>query len=527
MDTVTAAQGMMALFDSYMGAHGTHGVPVYDEVKNKWEIKTTAKTHRSPVTLNMWTEHLAGRRPLGLAPVREDGTCMWASVDVDDYDDDLGGVLSLIEQRRLPLVPCRSKSGGLHLFAFMMEPIPARDVIDALADVASGLGYAGAEVFPRQAELLTERGDLPNWMVMPYYGDTYGGKLRVQAALRVSGSELGIDEFLKTANAARVSADALRGLRLPRRGTPRSRRGAVGAPRRGELFSDGPPCLQHMVAAGGFDANRNNTMMHVGVYLKKSDPEGWRSELERLNFEHCRPPLESGEVLGIIRSLEKKDYEYFCNHDPMARYCSAAVCRTRAHGVGADGDWPVLGGLSKLDSDPPIWFLDLEGVRLELSTDQLQNYGAFHRAAMDKVNRVYRLMRQDAWLRALAQVMENLVVIPAAPDVGVQAQFREVLEEFLADRRRGHTLEDVVAARPWLSEAEGVFYFRLRDLQKFMENRGQKLGRPYLMARLDKLGGKPVTREINGMTQNLWALPSGLAPPTQEAELPPAEQEQV
>ena len=47
-----AAECMMRLFAGNSRAHGTHGVPMKDGLK--WEIKTTAKTIRKPVTLDLW-----------------------------------------------------------------------------------------------------------------------------------------------------------------------------------------------------------------------------------------------------------------------------------------------------------------------------------------------------------------------------------------------------------------------------------------------------------------------------------------
>ena len=77
------------------------------------------------VTLDLWQDHVEGKRPLGIIPIREDSTCSWGSIDIDEYDVDALAVVKKIEQMKLPLVPCRSKSGGLHLFLFVTEPVAA------------------------------------------------------------------------------------------------------------------------------------------------------------------------------------------------------------------------------------------------------------------------------------------------------------------------------------------------------------------------------------------------------------------
>ena len=89
----TTAERMMALFAGFASAHGTHGEPVQDGLK--WAIKTTARTVREPVTKQLWEKHLRGEISLGVIPIREDGTCSWGSIDVDQYGEDF---LKLIDK---------------------------------------------------------------------------------------------------------------------------------------------------------------------------------------------------------------------------------------------------------------------------------------------------------------------------------------------------------------------------------------------------------------------------------------------
>ncbi len=89
--------------------------------------KLRARRRRSvqPVTLDLWKQHVARRAwPLGVGPIREDSTCLWGSIDVDDYAVDPIAMIVKIRELHLPLVPCRSKSGGMHLFLFLHSPVP-------------------------------------------------------------------------------------------------------------------------------------------------------------------------------------------------------------------------------------------------------------------------------------------------------------------------------------------------------------------------------------------------------------------
>jgi hypothetical protein len=137
-------QRMMELFAGHPDAHGTHGEPVKDGLK--WDIKSTAKTIRRPVTLRLWQDHLSGKRPLGVITIGPDGTCKWGSIDVDQYDVSLLEIIARVEWHKLPLVPCRSKSGGLHLFLFVTEWHSAAVVQAALRAMAAKLGLGGCEI---------------------------------------------------------------------------------------------------------------------------------------------------------------------------------------------------------------------------------------------------------------------------------------------------------------------------------------------------------------------------------------------
>ena len=56
------------------------------------------------------------------------------------------------------------------------------------------------------------------------------------------------------------------------------------------------------------------------------------------------------------------------------------------HGVGCSAAAPSMGGPTILKSDPRLYFLDVNGQRLELSTEQLQMPLQFQRACMEQID---------------------------------------------------------------------------------------------------------------------------------------------
>lgn len=508
----TVAERMHALFAGHPTAHGTHGVPEREAGSLKWGIKKTAKTVRSPVTDQLWAQHLAGTHPLGVIPIRGDSTVTWGCIDVDSYDENLLDLVRRIEADDLPLVACRSKSGGLHLFMFLAEPQSAGSLQAVLRDLAASLGRAGSEIFPKQTQILEERGDFGNWMVMPYFGGDFGGKLRQQVGLRKTGAELTVEEFLNAAENARLSPQKFNKLvATPRRSSsaPRSTKNTNST----NLFEDGPPCLQHMSTGGFPEGGRSSSLLMIGIYLKRRNASTWKQELEDANRLYMKPPLSSDEVMNHIRSLEKKDYEYTCKTEPMAGHCDSHVCLTRRFGVGGGGAWPSVAGLSKLNTDPPIWFVDVGESRLELKTEELQNYVLFHRVAMEKANVCYRAMKQSDWLMSVGAAMQQLTLVDAAVDVSEVEQFRELLEEFLTNRTRGEVREDLLNGRPWEDQEEKRHYFRLKDLIKFLKRELMSREVPKrgeLTRRIEKLGGGSMFFNEKGKGINCWWVPSSV-----------------
>lgn len=526
------AQRFMELFDGMRSAHGTHGIPIQEPGSNKWSLKSSAQTLREPVTLELWQQHLAGARPLGIIPINEESECVWGSIDVDIYDQSPLKWVEAVTQRKLPLIPCRSKSGGLHLFLFLQSPVPAASLLACLRNIAASLGLAGSEIFPKQAQVLVERGDFGSWMLMPYYGDTFDGKIEEQVGLRPTGAELTAEEFLRAAEAAKLSPDDFE--KLVDTAPPLKEDGTATKANKkkdfrflnnGGVFSDGPPCLQHMAQQGIAPGGQNSTLMMMGIYFKRSNPNGWETELEKANAQLLQPPGSSQGLQSVIRSLKKKDYNYTCKTEPMRSHCNSAVCRTRRWGVGEEGNYPKISGLSKLDTDPAIWFVDVGDQRIELTTNELQMYNKFHSACMEYLNLCYRPMKQDDWLQVVASAMENVTLIPASADISVQEQFREKLEEFLTNRQRGNSQEDLLNGRPWEDEEEGRYYFRLQDLMDFLARKGDRDAREAkrgtMVRRLEKLGGSHKGVNVKGKYLNLWWVPVEAVQATPEVDPPP------
>jgi len=249
------------------------------------------------ITEELWKAHLDGEGPsLGIIPIRADNTAKWGCIDIDTYPIDYRKIINNIRKLKLPMIPCRSKSGGLHLFLFFKTPVSAKLIRHKLREVASGLGYSSVEVFPKQSSILIEKGDLGNFLNLPYYN----AKNTTRYAYKDDGTAATLQEFISLYNKYSVAGTDEIAIQVS-----------------SDVIKDGPPCLQQLCTQGFPQGTRNNGLFNIGVYLRKFDPDNWKTLLEEHNRSHMTPPLAAQEVVIVQKQLEKKDYNYRCKEPPI------------------------------------------------------------------------------------------------------------------------------------------------------------------------------------------------------------------
>lgn len=189
------ADAMSILFQ---GRKSAHGVFVIDKKEGN-KVIGKAITLREDVTIEKWYSHLAGIMGIGIVPINEENYCHWAAIDYDVYPTNYMELLIKIKDS--PFVVCKSKSGGAHLYVFLDEPVPARDVREYLMSTSAHLGLGNKEIFPKQDMVITARGDVGNWLNMPYFGDTRKCIILNNGKIE----ELNLDQFIEYATLNRVS----------------------------------------------------------------------------------------------------------------------------------------------------------------------------------------------------------------------------------------------------------------------------------------------------------------------------------
>ena len=451
-----------------------------------------------PRTSATYAAHLKGEVSIGVVPINEDNVCVWGALDIDQYPLDHPAIIKNLEQLDLPLVVCRSKSGGAHIYLFMKEFVDAEKLQLKLKEIASEIGFGGCEVFPKQIRLVLDRGDNGNFLNLPYFDHENG----LRYAIKDDGSAATLEEFLTYAEAASITEEQLDSLL------------AKAAADVDQKLKDGQPCLQALLRQGFPKGTRNNGLFNLGVYLRKAYPDDWDKKILEYNQQIMEPPLALNEVNIVADQVKKKDYQYKCADQPICNFCNKDLCRSRKHGVGGGANTPSVANLRKYDSEPPLWFLDVNGSPVELDTEGLQKQPRFQMLCMDQINFMPRTMSKQAWETLINMLLNTMLdtegaVITTSDDTSLRGQFYDLLEEFSTHMQSAMDREEILLRRPWTDEEEGRTYFRLKDFEaflkrsKFFEYRSNKIAQ-----RLREIDGAAEQFRIKGRTVRCWSVPA-------------------
>jgi len=408
---------------------------------------------RGNVTDDLWEKHLKGEGPaLGIIPITENNTCRWGCIDIDEYNFDHRSLINNIRSLNLPLVVCRSKSGGAHVFLFTKDFIPASQMQGALKKMAVTLGYEGSEIFPKQVEILVERGDTGNFLNLPYHNQMKG----LRYAIKDNGEAATMEEFFELYD--KYAQEKVENV-------------VIQKPKIIEAFEEGPPCLNKLAKDGFGEGARNNALFNIAVYFKQAKPDSWEDELIKANIEYMKPPLGNTEVQMLIKSVNRKGYDkYRCKDAPINSVCNSALCRMKKFGVGfGEEEMPILGNLTKYASKPPQWFLDVGESRIELKTEQLYNAGLFALACLDQANLIVPVPKPKDWKNHyLKSLIDNgLQEIEPLESLDPINQITSLLQDWTTNRQSARTMDDIFNKLPFTDDAREFTYFRMEDFYNY------------------------------------------------------------
>lgn len=211
-------------------------------------------------------------------------------------------------------------------------------------------------------------------------------------------------------------------------------------------------------------------MFAAAVACKKEQPDNWRQRLEEINMKYCTPPLPATEIVTIQQQHEKKEYGFPCDQEPLKSFCNKSLCKTKKFGIGSNITNVEVTGLCVVKSEPPVWFCDVGGKRVELTTDDLQTPQRFQKACMEQIHIMPPMMKVADWQVIVSMMMEDMSEIEVPEELTYKGQFMDLLEAFCDGRVQAQSAEELVIGKPYTDDEEGKTFFKLEALIKYLRN---------------------------------------------------------
>jgi len=478
------------LFRGNPRAHGVfHPTGKFDK---NGKAQGEYRTDDGPATDALLMGHLEGRDGLGAIPISPPNLCQFGLIDLDSHDEaKMSKIRQVIYKRSFPIVPFRSKSGGLHLYLFFLEPQSASRVIEVLSDFRRIFGLpADTEIFPKQKTI--DKLAVGNWINLPYYN----ADATTRYAIDEYGLPMGLDEALAYCKQRRTLVER------------------VAAFLKSLPVNDGPPCLQTMRIMGTANL-RNEYLFSFARYARAKSEEDWEVEVTNANNDLDEPlPLSELEST-VLKSHRKKEYAYKCAQDPLKSLCCKALCAQREFGIGSS-DISNLNyeELTQYRSDPPYYEWKVNGQLMRFfSEDDLLKQDAFRKQSLRMLHVVPHRLKESRWVDILNKAFANLIVkdVDLADDISPGSQFNTYLTEFLTKRAMAASRSQILMGRVFLDEDINCYIFRPKDLLVFIQSIKQfrSFSAAEIRTRLMDMQGEPIRYYIDRLNKGtrVWKLP--------------------
>ena len=431
------------------------------------KIKTKITNNEGKVDKELLSHHLEGDFGVGICPVDSEGKCHFAVLDIDCYDKRLSKLLYFIREYQLPLLPFRSKSGGIHAYIFFRKAVTAKSAREILGQFIYyfGLdriyGKTKVEIFPKQekAEGFGSAITLPYFNCESPY--TY--------LMDLDGNAVGMHDAFDIIRKKLVTVDSIKAVfsSLP--------------------YGDAPPCIQRILiseSVGGEDTGRNNFLYSYAIYAKKKYNSGFEDYVKEINSSFD-VPLEDSAVESLINSVKNNEYIYKCHDIPCNDFCNKSECRKHEFGLGRDkGHFTGIdyGQILRIKTAEPhyIWKLRLNGQEVwkdVIFKDEgyLLDQKNFAKMCIRYLNNAPMLVSANDWNATLNSVLPNIqdVEVKEESDTSALSALRSSFIEYLTNKQaKRDTPYQIRVGLTVYQSCNGVskYYFTHRGFYDYLKN---------------------------------------------------------
>jgi hypothetical protein len=466
------------LFRGHEQAHGVYIIKGKNTDKNKvnGKARTLGRKKPAPVTDTLWVEHLKGNTGLGIIPINEESMCRFGAIDIDIYDGlDFKQVETQLKELKIPLVMCKTKSGGLHLYLFTNEPVPAKLVRDKLKEWSVILGHGNAEIFPKQNELRSST-DIGSWINMPYFNANKTDRYGIH-----KGKKLTPQRFIDYAKVMSMDRTQLENTTVEV----------------DDIVRGAPPCIK-TIWITGLDAHsgmRDKGLFNVCLFLKRKYPDDWMDKAEDWFKEGKLDQFPRDQFRKTVRSVEEKEYSYTC--DDLNKWCNREICEKEDFGIGSGGPGVELTNLRKYytagTGEIVRWLVSVDGEDLTIEdTNSLQQFKNFQRICMERLSKVPRSCKVVVWEQILSSLFDQVEEVELAQDLGIDGQVLEYFQQWLSvglvNTMDGLLMNQAVMIK-------GKIYFTMKSFIDYLKQQKvqytSKQAGPLLMDHYNAKKGRP------------------------------------
>lgn len=456
--------------------------------------------NKEPITLNNYERHLKGEVSLGIYPLRDDGTCYFFAVDIDERNfDKPKAIRQELAKYSIPGYIAASKSKGYHIYCFALERFVAKDIRKILHLILDKLNIK-AELFPKQ-DTVSPTTPFGNYINLPCFGYTrsfLSGDLK-EVPLKVALERIkrtpqeAIDQVLKT--------------------LPKETRQEEPPPKRQKKTTGKLPCFEKMMA-GVSEGCRDEVAFRLAAHLSRQGMPSQLTEATLLEWDakYNKPAMGSAMIRQKIKQAYSGKYGLGCLNDLIQPFCEQDCPIYRKRHTEIDQRKMVAGkeieimGLSRLGTHPASFGLTINGSKLELSPGDLLSLKRVKAKAIETLSYVpFSGMKPAEWEVLINSLLAEVKQEPAPPDASAQARYVECVYDWLETSPGAEQQEDVEAGRP--IKREDGFFFRMKDAVSYLSKHHRINVAPSELYRVVKATGGGAQSVRLGKVFRLWFLP--------------------
>ena len=477
-------ENIKKFIEFYSGLKRSYGYATMDKavLSDEGKLKPVYGWTGYPITDNDYVQHLEGKRAIGIQPCDDEGKARFGAIDIDDKQHSYKNFpfqkyIDLIIKYNLPVIPVKSKSGGLHLCVFFKEKVSALFIRNFFDKILMTLGLpSNIEIYPKETELGTKSDGTPDdghFINLPYFNKTervalnpHGGIFTFEQFIKVVELNLQTEESIEQFNKTHIKTLLNGG---------------------NDEFLEGPPCLQIMTKNKLVDG-RDRFLYNYMVFAKKAYPDNWEEKVKEAarNYFEYDKNWDDKKVEVKIRSWRKETKGHTCNEDPIKDFCIKSECIKRQFGILSDKKkrYPKVSGLQKYDYPEPEYTFNIEkpdgsGViscrakNIRQITNQLEMRNLIGNAAGFVPPMVKQWEYQESVIDVLFSTKNPETIKPPK-----SATLEGILEQELIDWINGPEAKNDVSFRSGsvLFEKEDV-YFKFTPFFDHIKNREWKENR--------------------------------------------------